>query len=361
MDKPTKDLGSDVSFKTVYYTLVSCDGDKVKELLKQVYFEMLDMNYQNPHYRFGLFRLNIVHSEKKTPKAFFRLRDGKDDEPNTLAPWFEEKRGAEMVEFRAVHVGVKRLIHSEDKVKDEKKLDPVILHLQNLGQFQFTYTDYHGGRPWMTPTKRYTLPLPEEKETKPIPCIMLTNDMHHTTICWKVVKVGNYNTLAIAHLNVEGYRYKHFHNLVKQYAHLEVADAQGQVQLMKIYGCWGPADYFAKSLKRKRTLGAGGSCVVVGVWDSSTGSWQLYVQVRRKGDVVKRAFRLISCGWVKRCVGGRGKRAATAHILGGACSCGAWAHGRSCTGAVAWAGFLLIVLRFRLYMMSRVVFELVTL
>ena len=286
MDKPNT---SGVDIRTVYKMLASCDGGEVEKLLKRMYFEMLGFQKEHAEYRYGIFTLNIGH----TGKANVRSNAGRDDPPNFLEPEFDDKR--QEVTFDAVHVHVKSLLPllaEGKKEKSKKPLDALIENLNNLGKFQFRF-DYYRGE--MAGSRSYTLPLPEGENTTPSPCIMFTDDLHHTTICWKVVEVGGYKTLAIAHLNVKGYRYKHFHKLVKQHARLEVPNDSGKVQPMEINGCWGPADYFLEVLtfkgwKQRST--AGGSCVVVGVWDSNSRSWQLYVQVRGKNGEVKEAFAL---------------------------------------------------------------------
>ena len=50
--------------------------------------------------------------------------------------------------------------------------------------------------------------------------------------------------------------------------------------------CFGPENYFAYGgFKKKQRSTAGCSGVMIGVWDISSRSWQLYAQIRTNGIV----------------------------------------------------------------------------
>ena len=281
MAQPTNNTGSPLP---VYMRLASCDGKVVEQLLKDVCFEPLGMTERDkqPHCRCGLITLKFIRNNPYP--ALMRFGSSIDDVPHL---WGTERDDGDEILFTAVHVAVKELIPAaKKKIRDKSELlNAVYTPLQDLGKFQFSYFDSERS------TQVYTLPVPGVNQAKPTPCIMVTNAMMHTTICWKRVKVGNYQTLAIAHLDVENYRYKTFQTYVRNFARLQVPDANGQMQLMDVDGCWGPEDYFGlvgnQFTGYRQRSRAGASCVVVGVWNSSTDSWELYVQKRSKlGDLV---------------------------------------------------------------------------
>jgi hypothetical protein len=286
--KRTNHLMSDPTY--VYKVLTSGDGKQVQQLLEKCVFDMQGMMWsaKQDHRRAA----NCILKTEAFNKAGFaratitdRSLDGDpDDIEGEPAVSIEQ----DYVRFFPVRVATRNIGMF---TKDQEDTTKLIGALQDLTNYQFRHQDPDDPNMYV-----YNLPVPEKNQDMPVPSMMVTNDLLHTTICWKEVITGDGSkTLAVAHVNAQGFRYKKFHDMVEVQGILQVM-VPGVTKVFKkgpIDGCWGPRDYFAHDRwnrqRSERTLG--GSCVVIGVWDKASRSWHLYAQVRRH-DEVKRVVRI---------------------------------------------------------------------
>jgi hypothetical protein len=256
---------------SVYEVLASGNGTRVEGLLQQVYLDIVGMATKDDHMRSVTFHLKVEYDRKNRPMARITDTSSKGDKDDLEGSnWVSHEN--DRTRFDAVRVATKNLGEFDKKEKDLTDLEDA---LKDLSDEQFGHQYYDDRRVTV-----YNLPVPDPRGVLS-PCIMLTNDLLHTTICWKEVILDGYKTLAVAHVNASGFRYKKFHDMVKQHGTLRVLARGSEYRREPVFeegpidGCWGPRDYFAHDLsgrQRSERLLPGGSCVVIGVWDKASKS-----------------------------------------------------------------------------------------